>query len=515
MWLSRQFVGMPKERIPIKDQSESGVILNNQYEEIHRLILPHALDCHEFRPQPDGKTILHTWHERIDVDTTGSNLPHVVDGEKRKVLNGGFWETDLTTHEPVFAWSPLEHGLHLNESYDTTGSGWVGTDDHSDAWDYIHMNAVDKTTDGDYICSGRHTSAVYKVSKDDGHIIWRLGGKRSDFVMDADVPFFWQHHVAFLSDNATHTIISVFDNAGEDKGRNTSIPQMVSKAKLIVLDTAARPMTAKILRNFERPDGDRTPMGGSVYPLGDDPATANIFVNWVLPGYVSEYDSNDRLILEARFETDAVKGYRAFKSDFIGRPTEPPAFKVLPVGYGKDEAASAFYVSWNGATEVVDWTFYGADSASGPFYKLETVKKRGFETSWVMPGVVQYAYAEGVDKNGISLGRSAVESLVYHGAGGYKIAAPALEGIKQMASPVSGRPISSERLTTITAQQVADSDSSMLPATDGLLNQQVYGFFIYCLALFGLICGARKIYTTMVWRKKGYSALPAFRVDDK
>ena len=489
------------------DRSESGIVLNNQYEEIFRLLLPHRLDCHEFRPQPDGKTILHTWNQRVEKEIEGAGLSHVSEGEnKRLVLNGGFRETDTVTHEPVFDWDPFEHGVQLNESYDTTGVGWVGTDDHSDAWDYIHVNSVDKTTLGDYVVSARHTSTIYKVSGVDGHVIWRLGGKKSDFVMDDDVPFFWQHHVAFLSENETHTIISVFDNAGEDKGRNTSIPQMVSKGKLIVLNTASEPMTANLLRVFERPDGARSPMGGSVYTLGDDPATANIFINWVIPGYVSEYDAENRLILEARFESDKVKGYRAFKSHFVGRPIESPAFKLVPVGYAKDAAASAFYVSWNGATEVASWVFHGAHNGSGPFKLLATVKKRGFETSWVMPGVVQYAYAEGLDANGHSLGKSAVEPLIWQGDGHYKIAAPALEGIKDMASPWGGPLEESESRLVTQPENVQQGFTAMAIERGPQL-------LVYGSALYGLLCGTRSLYRRLLKRRKGYRALPSFFSD--
>lgn len=52
------------------------------------------------------------------------------------------------------------------------------------AYDYFHINAVDKTSDGNYLISSRHTCTIFKVSSKDGSIIWRLGGKSSDFTLD-------------------------------------------------------------------------------------------------------------------------------------------------------------------------------------------------------------------------------------------------------------------------------------------------------------------------------------------
>lgn len=47
-----------------------------------------------------------------------------------------------------------------------------------------HGNSIEKLPDGDYLLSGRRTYAVYKISHKDGSIVWRLGGKKSDFKID-------------------------------------------------------------------------------------------------------------------------------------------------------------------------------------------------------------------------------------------------------------------------------------------------------------------------------------------
>ena len=40
------------------------------------------------------------------------------------------------------------------------------------------MNAVSIDDDGNLLLSARHTSAVYKIDRRTGTVVWRLGGKR-------------------------------------------------------------------------------------------------------------------------------------------------------------------------------------------------------------------------------------------------------------------------------------------------------------------------------------------------
>ncbi|KAJ7139198.1 hypothetical protein C8R44DRAFT_565187, partial [Mycena epipterygia] len=63
--------------------------------------------------------------------------------------------------------------------------------------------------EGNYLVSSRHTQTIYKIYKN-GTIIWRLGGKFSDFtVVSDDTEIHWQHHARWRTDE---TQISVFDD---------------------------------------------------------------------------------------------------------------------------------------------------------------------------------------------------------------------------------------------------------------------------------------------------------------
>ena len=47
---------------------------------------------------------------------------------------------------------------------------------------YAHGNSIDMAADGNLILSCRHLDAVVKINSQTGNIIWRLGGRKSDFV---------------------------------------------------------------------------------------------------------------------------------------------------------------------------------------------------------------------------------------------------------------------------------------------------------------------------------------------
>ena len=68
----------------------------------------------------------------------------------------GFKEVDIATSEPVFEWSAHGH-IDLKES---TKKGNMrkmcnGNLGHG-GWDILHLNAIDKFPDGDYLISSRH-----------------------------------------------------------------------------------------------------------------------------------------------------------------------------------------------------------------------------------------------------------------------------------------------------------------------------------------------------------------------
>lgn len=105
------------------------------------------------------------------------------------------------------------------------------------------MNSIEKTRGGDYLLSVRHTWSIYKVSHSTGDVLWRLGGKNSDFKQDFN--FSWQHDARIVSQNETVTIISFFDNAAVNSP-DVNGTEAVSSFKVVALYENEFPMRAKV-----------------------------------------------------------------------------------------------------------------------------------------------------------------------------------------------------------------------------------------------------------------------------
>ena len=249
--------------------------------------------------------------------------------------------------------------------------------------------------------SARHTNTLYKISGKNGAIVWRLdglSGPKSDFVFDDT--FSGQHHSRVLSQNDSHTVISVLDNAISDNTPESTNPY--SRGLVISLRTDQSPMRADTVAHYDHPQGDYSHGRGSMQVLPN----GNAFCGWAQYSLHSEYKENGDLIMEASLIPE-LKSYRAYKYEWIGRPMEDPA--VYSVAAPKEDGSTqtAVYISWNGATEVVAWNLY----KSTPEEAVELVAstpRRGFETALLYDGFASYVVAEALSLNGTVLRRSAV-----------------------------------------------------------------------------------------------------------
>jgi len=104
-----------------------------------------------------------------------------------------------------------------------------------------HVNSIDRFSSGDYLLSGRNVNTIYKIARADKSILWRLGGKISNFSMNFN--FTSQHHAKIISENASTTIISILDNASD--GWHASSAR-TSSAMLIALYTSEQPKRAEV-----------------------------------------------------------------------------------------------------------------------------------------------------------------------------------------------------------------------------------------------------------------------------
>ena len=271
-----------------------------------------------------------------------------------------------------------------------------------------------KDSEGDYIINGFFVCTIYKINGTDGSIIWRLGGEKSDFTMLDGYELMHMHHIrirpldtirlpkglrAQVTDT-THLALSIFDNAvNSNTGPRPSVGS--SAGIVVLLDLKAR--TGQVVEQYVQPEGMFAALFGSMQflPNGDR------FIGWGGQRSFSQYTQRNELVFHAELADAATPtfSYRAFIGSWVGLPmTKPDVFSYSWTCAWK----TTMYASWNGATEVRSWRFFGGVSASGPFKLAVTVDRVGFETRAVASFFASHAYVEGVGWDGLLLGRSEI-----------------------------------------------------------------------------------------------------------
>jgi len=237
------------------------------------------------------------------------------------------------------------------------------------------------------------------IAGDDGRVLWRLGGKHSDYILEDDLHFSRQHHARYISHSPRRDVISFLDNAAGEPEKDFQPPTNAYSRGFVVelLRPEDEPMRARVLKEYKRPDGGLADKRGSMQQLPN----GNVLLAWTDAGYFSEHTEDDRVLMEGRFLNETRLGtYRMYKStEWVGRPTRPPDVKALGYGIGFS-SMTAIYVSWNGATEHRTWKFFSDGELLG------SANRTGFETVFVTTNGTGMVRAEAYDINGEFLGSS-------------------------------------------------------------------------------------------------------------
>ena len=261
-----------------------------------------------------------------------------------------------------------------------------------------HINAIDKNSAGDYLVSARHTNTIYKVAGTNGSILWQLGGTAataSDFTLATGFNFSSQHDVRFVSENATTTVISIFDNASN--GYAHSQTSSYSSGMIIAIDHTTS--SASLLERYICPRDQISPSQGNTQILPN----GNVFLGWGSVAWISEHTHDGNPVLQAYFATVGTLNYRAYKFNWTATPTDTPAAYV----YAHDiKSQTTYYMSWNGATEVVKWRIYTSSDPTMAFKQIAEIDKDGFETIYTAAKYQAWSIIEAVAANGSGLANS-------------------------------------------------------------------------------------------------------------
>ena len=355
------------------------VLMDEAYHEVTRVRAGNGLqgDLHEFITTAEGTALFTAYAQRSMPGASAVPSPGASPGAD-KLLDSIIQEVDIASGKVLFEWHASDH-VSLAESYvgPTTGQ----------PFDFFHINSIDVDTDGNLLISARHTCAVYKIDRQSGEVIWRLGGNRSDFSMGPNARFAWQHDARRLPDGA----ISLFDD-----GSNGAKPPTEDHSRGLVLDVDEVAHTATVRAAYGHPGGILATSQGSMQRLSN----GNVLVGWGDQPYFTEFSADGSIVLDARLPAGSFS-YRALRFAWQGKPADRPAV----ASDGGDTADTTIYASWNGATDVAVWVVLGGDSPE-TLAALGSQPSSGFETAIFVPGRPRLVAVRAVDRSGSVLAES-------------------------------------------------------------------------------------------------------------
>jgi hypothetical protein len=390
--------------IKTDDVHEGGIIMDNTYNIYERVDMRGSLadaNMHDFTVRDNGKRALFLTQK------TGEDYEVDIGNYKGLCNVGwqGFRELNMKTEINVFKWNAQGH-IPLNESTKLEAGFKEMCEDNKDGWDILHLNAIDKFDDGDYLVSARHTDAIYKISHKDGHIVWRLGGRNSDFEFpDSRAKFTRQHHVRFHSQNETHQLITLMNNAaGHGKSKYEKPSADSSYGLYLALRIDQKPMTVELISRFKHPLGEYTTSRGSVSILPN----GNGFVGWTYRSVHSEHAPDGKLLMYAEAKHVPANTYRAYKLPWVGKPSAPPDVHSAAMDFAEQGMSTLVYVSWNGDTETKTWNLLHTTPSGDESELIATSTRQGFETVLSWNGYAKYVVLVALDSKGNEIRRSKV-----------------------------------------------------------------------------------------------------------
>jgi hypothetical protein len=358
-----------------------GVMLDSQYRLVTHVSAGNGfkMDQHEFEITPQGTAFINVY-EPVVWDLTKVGGPR----------NGIAWdsivqEIDIKTGLVRFEWHSL---AHVSVS--------LGTFPYRSGlpYDPFHVNSVSVEGDGSLILSARNTNALFRIDRRAGRIIWRLGGKRSDFTLGPGTGLIGQHQAVRQPDGT----ITVFDNGGSTRFPN--LPDRPSRGVTLNVDEGAR--TVSLAHEYHHvPQELFSRSQGSMQRL---PST-DVFLGWGGGNpYMTEFaPGGGDPLFEAHINPPKDDTYRAYRLPWSGaRPTAPP--DVVATSGVSD---TKVFVSWNGATEVAKWEVLGGDAPNN-LQHVTTQPKTNFETQITLAGSKpQWVQVKALDSGDNVIGTSA------------------------------------------------------------------------------------------------------------
>ncbi len=356
-------------------------IANSNYKVIKRFEAGNGYtsDPHEFTMASDTTAYVNSFRNVImDLRQYG--------GLKRTpVMDNVAQEIDLRTGQVLWEWHSLGN-IRVNETYMPIPKKIKRP------FDYFHLNSIARDKDGNMLISARHTAALYKVNRRTGKVMWRMGGKDSDFKLGKGFRFAYQHDFRRHADGT----YSIFENGAA----GGPLPNRAKVSKSMVFRINEKRKTASLVKSYIHPGNLLSPSQGNTQILAD----GNVFTGWGSLKYCTEFSSDGQVVWDMEYSAVAVT-YRCYRDPWTGAP-RPSAIHVKSEPEGAD---SRVWVSWNGDTRVRTWRVLAG--RKGNLSYANEVPRTGFETTIPITGQPSTFRLVGLDAEGKVLGRSKLNPI--------------------------------------------------------------------------------------------------------
>ena len=264
-------------------------------------------DAHDTQIINDGSTYRTALAARggIDLSVLGDSIVGWVWDNRLEQIN--------RSGQVVWSWSAMDH-IDIQEAsrwygFVKMGLSSPGTD-LANALDLFHTNSIEPTPDGNLIISMRHVDGVYKISKSDGHIIWKLGGTHTaqslDILGDSSysaLPSAGQHDARLQADGT----LTLYDNG-------SGVDNRPPRATRWRIDEQTHQAT--LLEQVTDPKITWSAAGGSARRTSD----GSWLIDWCHLPYIRAYNHQHKQVWEFRF-LGGGRSYRAqnFPSSWLSR----------------------------------------------------------------------------------------------------------------------------------------------------------------------------------------------------
>jgi hypothetical protein len=330
-------------------------------------------DIHEFHLTREGTALITIYN------TVTRDLSSVGGPASGLVTEGVVQEIDIANGHVIFEWHSLDH-VGLDESHAPVSTS------PTVAWDYFHLNAVSVDEDGNLLIDARNTWTAYRLDRHSGAVIWRLGGKKTDFALGPNVAFAWEHNPTAVDD---HGLIRIFDNEAS--------PAVLPYSRVIWVRHNDRKKTATLERWFKHPDSLQAGSQGNAQGLDN----GDTFIWWGALTRFSEIDEGNDLLFDAELPT-GYNSYRAYRFEWVGEPDTRP----IATAQRTTDGDTIVHAIWNGATEVARWDVVQGGERGDRL--VGSASWNGLDTTIQTEELVESVAVVARDRTGREIGRSGV-----------------------------------------------------------------------------------------------------------